>query len=40
MNDSKRWFSEKVNRINKPLATLIKKNNRTYINKIRKRSYT
>ena len=34
----KRWFCEKINKIDKPLTTLInKKRERTHINKIRKR---
>ena len=36
MNESRRWFFEKINKIDKPLARLIKeKRGRTQINKIR-----
>ena len=36
INESKRWFFEKVNKIDKPLTRLIKKKReRTQINKIR-----
>ena len=36
INKTKSWFSEKINKIDKPLARLIKKNReRTQINKIR-----
>ena len=35
INEMKIWFFEKINKIDKPLATLIKKNERTQINKIR-----
>ena len=41
INESRRWFFEKINKIDKTLARLIKKNvERTQINKIRnERSY-
>ena len=36
INKTKRWFSEKVNKIDKPLARLIKKKReKTQINRIR-----
>ena len=36
INETKSWFFEKINKIDKPLATLInKKGERTQINKIR-----
>ena len=36
INETKRWFFEKINKIDKPLARLIKKKReRTQINKIR-----
>ena len=36
INETKRWFSEKINKIEKPLARLIKKKKeRAQINKIR-----
>ena len=36
INESKRWFFEKINKIDKPLTRLIKKKReRTQINKIR-----
>ena len=35
-NETKSWFFEKINKIDKPLARLIKKKKRTQINKIRK----
>ena len=37
MNKTKSWFFEKINKIDKPLARLIKKNReKNQINKIRK----
>ena len=35
INKTKRWFFEKINKIDKPLARLIKKKRKTQINKIR-----
>ena len=35
INITKSWFFEKINKIDKPLARLIKKRERTQINKIR-----
>ena len=35
INKMKSWFFEKVNKIDKPLARLIKKKRKTQINKIR-----
>ena len=36
INETKRWFFEKINKIDKPLARLIKKKReRTQINKVR-----
>jgi hypothetical protein len=36
INETKSWFSEKINKINKPLAKLaIRKREKTQINKIR-----
>ena len=35
INKTKSWFFEKINKIDKPLARLIKKKERTQINKIR-----
>ena len=35
INESKSWFFEKTNKIEKPLTILIKKKERTQINKIR-----
>ena len=35
INESERWFFEKINKIDKLLTRLIKKKNRTQINKIR-----
>ena len=35
INETKSWFFEKINKIDKPLARLIKKKKRTQINKIR-----
>ena len=35
INKSKSWFFEKINKIDKPLARLIKKKRRTQINNIR-----
>ena len=36
-NKTKSWFFEKINKIDKPLARLIKKKRKNQINKIRKR---
>ena len=35
INKAKSWFFEKINKINKPLARLIKKKRKNQINKIR-----
>ena len=35
INKSKSWFFEKINKIDKPLARLIKKKTKNQINKIR-----
>ena len=35
INKTKSWFFEKINKINKPLARLIKKKRKNQINKIR-----
>ena len=35
INKSKSWFFEKINKIDKPLARLIKKKKKNQINKIR-----
>ena len=35
INKTKSWFFEKINKINKPLARLIKKREKTQINRIR-----
>ena len=35
INESKSWFFEKINKIDKPLTILIKQKERTQINKIR-----
>ena len=35
INKTKSWFFEKINKIDKPLARLIKKNKKTQINRIR-----
>ena len=35
VNESKSWFFEKINKIDKPLTRLIKKKERTQMNKIR-----
>ena len=35
MNKTKNWFFEKINKIDKPLATLKKKTGKTQINRIR-----
>ena len=35
INKTKSWFFEKINKIYKPLARLIKKKRKTQINKIR-----
>ena len=35
INKTKSWFSEKINKIDKPLAILIKKRKKTQINRIR-----
>ena len=35
INKTKRWFLEKINKIDKPLARLIKKQRKNQINKIR-----
>ena len=35
INKTKSWFFEKINRIGKPLARLIKKKEKNQINKIR-----
>ena len=37
INKTKSWFFEKINKIDKPLARLIKKKRKNQINKIRKR---
>ena len=36
INDTKSWFLKKINKIDKPLARLIKNRERTQVNKIRK----
>lgn len=38
INETKRWFFVNINKIEKPLARLIKKKKRTQINKIRNES--
>ena len=35
INETKSWFFEKINKIDKPLARLLKNKERTQINKIR-----
>ena len=35
INETKAWFLEEINKIDKPLARLIKKKERAQINKIR-----
>ena len=35
INETKSWFFEKINKIDKPLARLIKKKQKNQINKIR-----
>ena len=35
INETRSWFFERINKIDKPLASLIKKKERTQINKIK-----
>ena len=40
MNKTKSWFSEKINKIDKPSASLFKKKKKTQINRIRNEEVT